>query len=141
DGNSGSKERNNIDWDTDDEIEIMESVGTSSCSGPIFPSRKAIAGSMEIFVMIGESNAEAVLESLLTFSALENLAQEKEDVSNEPCSSKPESVFKDEFSNVDSCPRNEEHTDQLLKKDMALSLLMEMGYQAEEALTAIERCG
>ncbi|KAK9276395.1 hypothetical protein L1049_005928 [Liquidambar formosana] len=162
---NGSEESDSLDWNTEDELEIQEtsvsasripgqevnrgSGETSSSSGS--SNSKVIShfvgmGFPQIMVVKaieenGEDNIEAILETLLTYSALENSPREPPPASTDPCSFDSASNSLDDVSDVDSSPGNEGNKDHLSEKDKMLSLLVDMGYLADEALMAIDTCG
>ncbi|CAL5349872.1 DNA (cytosine-5)-methyltransferase DRM2-like [Camellia sinensis] len=168
DGNTDSKDSLSIDWDTEDELEI-ESIPYSSSLGSAIPGQEVFSGSGEAsssngssssrvihhFLGMGfskdmivramkengENNIEAILEALLTYSVVENLPQEEERISDDPSISNSERNGLDDLSGEDSFPEDEESTNDSLEKDGTVSLLVEMGYEADEVLTAIDRCG
>ncbi|KAG5522160.1 hypothetical protein RHGRI_034366 [Rhododendron griersonianum] len=168
DGNSDCGKSLSIDWDTDDELEI-ESMPFSSGVGPATACQEAFAGCGEAgssngsqtsrtihhFVGMGfpkdmvvramkengEKDIEAILEALLTYSAIEDLPLEEEHVSDDSCSSKCASNHPDLLSDQNNFPIDEENTHYSIDKDGTISVLVEMGYQAEEASIAIDRCG
>ncbi|GMH24472.1 hypothetical protein Nepgr_026315 [Nepenthes gracilis] len=182
-------ESDNVSWNTDDELEIQDpptdstsavtNIGNgstnlsacceeSSCAGPSSSSnlfrhfvgmgfsnklvRKAIEEN-------GEDNTETILETLLTYSALENSGQEQQDAENSPhrdkdtnfdqkidphsdlWSSDYEENYADDISDSDSCPGIEDTSAPLSDEEQKLLFLTEMGYPAEEASIAMERCG
>ncbi|KAI8528247.1 hypothetical protein RHMOL_Rhmol12G0135800 [Rhododendron molle] len=168
DGNSDCGKSLSIDWDTDDELEI-ESMPFSSGVGPATAGQEAFAECGEAsssngsqtsrtihhFVGMGfpkymvvramkengEKDIEAILEALLTYSAIEDLPLEEEHVSDDSCSSKCASNHPDLLSDQNNFPIDEENTHYSIDKDGTISVLVEMGYQAEEASIAIDRCG
>ncbi|PIA61909.1 hypothetical protein AQUCO_00200122v1 [Aquilegia coerulea] len=89
----------------------------------------------------GESNTEAILETLLTYSALEESPPEqKHAVPNLSSSESAGDIF-NEFSDVDSDLGTEENMDPLSEKENTLKLLVDMGYPIYEASIAMDRCG
>uniref|UniRef100_A0A5B7ADM4 DNA (cytosine-5-)-methyltransferase n=1 Tax=Davidia involucrata TaxID=16924 RepID=A0A5B7ADM4_DAVIN len=170
DGNPSGEEGDNIDWDTEDELEIQEiqNLPLSSSSSLTVPGGEAIAGTGEAsssagssnsklihhFVGMGfsekmvakaieengEGNTESILEALLTYSALEN-SQQQQHVDSDHCSSEYDESFLDDLSDMDSWSENEENTNSLSDKDKTLLSLSKMGYTVEEASTAVDRCG
>lgn len=165
-------EIDNFGWDTDDELETQKPT-LSSCSSLIVPSGSSTVGSGEAsssasgcnsklishFVGMGfsdkmvvkaieengEGNSEAILEALLTYSALDSSPPVQEQVtdSDEPdeSSSAYEGSFLDDFSDSDSCADNEENTNDMSEKEKKVLFLADMGYVVEEATIAVDRCG
>lgn len=86
----------------------------------------------------GEENTDSILESILTYSALEN-SPAKQHVGSDPSSDYEGSPVED-FSDFDSFSETEEigNPD---SDETRLSYLKQMGYKEEEASVAIERCG
>ncbi|KAH7857384.1 hypothetical protein Vadar_012075 [Vaccinium darrowii] len=168
DDNSDCEKSLSIDWDTEDELEI-ESTPFSSAVGSATAGQEAFAGCGEAsssngsqtsrvihhFVGMGfskdmvvrameengENDIEAILEVLLTYSAIEDLPPEEEHLSDDSCASKVASNYPDLLLDENSSPVEEESTHYSLDKDGTISLLVEMGYQAEEVSIAIDRCG
>ncbi|PKA62044.1 DNA (cytosine-5)-methyltransferase DRM2 [Apostasia shenzhenica] len=105
----------------------------------------------------GEGNQEAVLETLLTYSAIGSSTPEHEDVPNDfSAASDEDSVDDDLWSSdysSDECnlsilvtvsdPVLEglDFTEFATEKDKKLSTLVDMGFSPEEAAAAIDRCG
>ncbi|KAM7509141.1 hypothetical protein LguiA_019594 [Lonicera macranthoides] len=172
DGNASGEEGDNIDWDTEDELEIQD-IPFSSCANTTIPRRDAISGNGEAsssagpsnsnlihrFVGmgfseklvakaieengVGEGNTESILETLLTYSALEN-SPKQEVVNSDQCSSGYDESFLDDFSDSDSCWSGSEiteNTSSLRERKKMLLSLEKMGYSAEEASIAMDRCG
>ncbi|KAL6011496.1 DNA (cytosine-5)-methyltransferase drm2 [Asimina triloba] len=91
-----------------------------------------------IFNEDGKDNMEAILESLLAYKA----AKEDGTSSAESSSSESEKDGVDEvFSDADSFLDNEEIMEPLSGKEKNLMLLVEMGFTAEDATSAMDRCG
>ncbi|BBH08963.1 domains rearranged methyltransferase 2 [Prunus dulcis] len=169
DGNTSGEDGNDIDWSTEDELEI-ESFTLSSSSSLTVPGREAIVGSGEAsssqgpsnskvvdhFVGMGfsgkmvakaieehgEENTDSILETLLTYSALESSPQEQQQVDcDDQFSSDSKASFLDDFSDIDSYSDNEDILNPTSEKNKKLLSLVNMGYTVEEASIAIERCG
>lgn len=188
DQNASGEDSDNIDWDTEDELEIQNSSVPSS-SRLTNPDGEASVGDGEAisgtdlshskliphFVRMGfpeelvakaieengEGNSESILETLLTYSALENSdlqalensdlhadlhalensPQQEQPVDSDHCSSDYYENFMDDLSDSDSWCEDEESTESLSGKGKALSFLKNMGYTMEEASIAMERCG
>ncbi|KAI8031233.1 DNA (cytosine-5)-methyltransferase DRM1 [Camellia lanceoleosa] len=168
-GNASGEESDNIDWDTEDELEI-QNFPLSSCSTLTNPGGEAIvcAGEASLsaspshsklihhFVGMGfpeklvakaieengEGNTESILETLLTYSALENSPpQQKPVIDSDHSSSDYYENFLDEISDSDSWSEDEENTESLSDKEKTLLSLAKMGYTVEEASIAMDRCG
>ncbi|XP_058180349.1 DNA (cytosine-5)-methyltransferase DRM2 isoform X2 [Rhododendron vialii] len=168
DGNASGEHSDNVDWDTDDEQEI-QNFPVSSCSSLRQLGGEAIVGSAEAssstgsshsklidhFVGMGfpekmvrkateengEGNTESILETLLTYSALENSPQLQEPVNFDHSSSEYDETFVDDFSDSDSFSGNAENTDPLLDTGKTMLFLTNMGYTVEEASMAMAKCG
>ncbi|KAE9466464.1 hypothetical protein C3L33_01610, partial [Rhododendron williamsianum] len=168
DGNASGEHSDNVDWDTDDEQEI-QNFPVSSCSSSRQLGAEAIVGSAEAssltgsshsklidhFVGMGfpekmvrkaieengEGNTESILETLLTYSALENSPQQQEPVNFDHSSSEYDETFVDDFSDSDSFSGNAENTDPLLDTGKTMLFLTNMGYTVEEASMAMAKCG
>ncbi|XP_028094143.1 DNA (cytosine-5)-methyltransferase DRM2-like isoform X1 [Camellia sinensis] len=168
-GNASGEESDNIDWDTEDELEI-QNFPLSSCSTLTNPGGEAIVCAGEAsfsaspshsklihhFVGMGfpeklvakaieengEGNTESILETLLTYSALENSPpQQKPVIDSDHSSSDYYENFLDEISDSDSWSEDEENTESLSDKEKTLLSLAKMGYTVEEASIAMDRCG
>lgn len=169
-GTTSGGESDNIDWDTEDDLEI-ENYPVSSCSSLTAPGGESIAGSngsaeassstgpsnsklINHFVGMGfsekmvakaiddngEGNTDAILESLLTYSALESSPQaQQQPVDSDHYFSDYDESFLDDLSDTDSFPENEDIPSS--DKENKLLFLANMGYSVEEASIAIERCG
>ncbi|XP_028094147.1 DNA (cytosine-5)-methyltransferase DRM2-like isoform X5 [Camellia sinensis] len=119
-GNASGEESDNIDWDTEDELEI-QNFPLSSCSTLTNPGGEAI-------VCAGE--------------ALENSPpQQKPVIDSDHSSSDYYENFLDEISDSDSWSEDEENTESLSDKEKTLLSLAKMGYTVEEASIAMDRCG
>ncbi|KAL6134365.1 hypothetical protein ACLB2K_066597 [Fragaria x ananassa] len=149
-GNHSSVDDNDTDWNTDDEIDnftlspssaVLSWEVSSSCPSSsnckVLDQFIGMGFSMKMVEKAieehGEENTEAVLETLLTYSALESSPHEQQQMDSDLFSSDDESFF-DDFSDEDiTSPASEE-------ENLLMSLIT-MGYKKEEATTAIERCG
>ncbi|XP_059670147.1 DNA (cytosine-5)-methyltransferase DRM2-like isoform X1 [Cornus florida] len=171
DGNHSGEESDNFDWDTEDEREI-ENLPLSSHSSLTVAGTEATAGSGEAsssagsshsklihhFVGMGfsekmvakaieengEGNTETILETLLTYSALENSPespQKQQHVDSDQYSTDYDESFLDGFSDTDSWSGSEGNRTSLSGKDKTFSSLVTMGYTVEEASIAKDRCG
>ncbi|KAJ0985072.1 hypothetical protein J5N97_003428 [Dioscorea zingiberensis] len=92
----------------------------------------------------GEGNTEAILETLLTHSAI-GISPLKREQSPVDCTlSSDEDVLGDDLSdmsNFEYSSEDEEYTVECSDKDRKLSILIDMGFPADEASSAITRCG
>lgn len=170
DGNASGGESGNIDWDTEDELEIS-SYPLPSCSSLTVPGAGASAVSGEASSSAGPSNSklidhfvgmgfpgkmvskaieengeedtDTILETLLTYKALESPPKEQQHSDSAPSSSEYGESFPDDLSYSDSCPDVEDEglPNPPSDKEDKLLFLVDMGYPAEEASIAIERCG
>ncbi|XP_068334254.1 DNA (cytosine-5)-methyltransferase DRM2-like [Pyrus communis] len=180
---------NDFDWNTDDELEIENfTLSTSSLTvgGEAFvisgegsssagPSNTKVLnhfvgmGFSEKMVVKaiqehGEENTDSILETLLTYSALESSPEEQQEVETPqevetlqevetPQEVEPHEVdsdgfslddydesFLDDFSDLDGFSDTEEIINPTSEKGK-IQTLVNMGYTREEALIAIERCG
>ncbi|XP_048328077.2 DNA (cytosine-5)-methyltransferase DRM2 isoform X1 [Ziziphus jujuba] len=166
-GNTSDLEDENIDWDSEDEREI-DNIPLSSNSSLTVPGREATTGSAEAslsagssnsklfdhFVGMGfsekmvskamqehgEENADSILETLLTYSALEEPPLEQR-IESDQFSTDNDGSFVDDFSDIDSFSDNEEITNSISGEQNNLKSLVKMGYTVQEASIAIERCG
>ncbi|XP_057457148.1 DNA (cytosine-5)-methyltransferase DRM2-like isoform X2 [Lotus japonicus] len=167
-GDDSGLESDNIDWTTEDELEIENFQSSSSCLS--IPNGETITGSSEastsagssnskvfdhfigmgfpremIFKVIqehGEENEDKLLEELLTYSALESSPQPQEQPQLEP------DPFSSEYggsswdiSDADTFSDDEEITKSVSGNNDTLVSLVKMGFKEEEALIAIERLG
>ncbi|KAL6139588.1 hypothetical protein ACLB2K_057892 [Fragaria x ananassa] len=171
DGNTSGVNGNNVDWDTEDELDEIDNFTLSSsanlCSGEGSsspgPSNTKVFGH---FVSMGfshkmvskavkehgEEDADSILESLLLYNALENSTSEQD--------SPPEQCFRPQQQQIDSDPfcsdyegsfldgfsdldssDSEENFIPTSEEDKKLVSLVNMGYTEFEASIAIERCG
>ncbi|XP_024974277.1 DNA (cytosine-5)-methyltransferase DRM2-like [Cynara cardunculus var. scolymus] len=180
DGNASGEDYENIDWDTEDELEIQNIVPStcsnlvtrnasivgngeaSSSAGPSNPNLLqhflGMGFSEQLIVKAikenGEANTESILESLLTYAALEdspdelnpchlNSPQQQQCVDNGQLSSDYDESFLDDISESDSWSGSEvaEIDSSLPEHEKALLSLANMGYTVEEASAAVARCG
>ncbi|XP_071714418.1 DNA (cytosine-5)-methyltransferase DRM2-like [Rutidosis leptorrhynchoides] len=143
-----------IDWSTDDELGSPSSSvplstngalnfefgeSSSSSKGPT----KVVLHYMEmgfsealvtkVIQELGESDADAIVDTLLTYSAVGDIPQ-PEIEPNDP-NLLPQIDIDSDFSDFDSDLSDNED------KDDPLVSLIDMGYSPEEAETAISRCG
>ncbi|KAM1712651.1 hypothetical protein ACFX12_023505 [Malus domestica] len=182
-GEMDGEDSNDFDWNTDDELEIenftlstsssltvggeaiVRSGESSSSAGPsntkVLDHFVAMGFSEKMVVKAiqehGEENTDSILETLLTYSALESSPEEKQEVETlqevEPQEVEPQEAdsddfslddydesFLDDFSDLDSCSDTEEIINPTSEKGKIRSLV-NMGYTMEEASIAIERCG
>ncbi|GLT53642.1 hypothetical protein SLA2020_269000 [Shorea laevis] len=166
DGDNSGVEGDN--WNTDDELEI-DNFSLSSNSSLTPPNGEAVACSGEASSSAGSSdsklidhfigmgfsekmvakaiqengkeNTDSILETLLTYSALESSPQGQQHIDSDHCSLECEGSFLDDFSDIDSFSDNEEITNPGSDEEDRLSSLVKMGYTRDEASIAIERCG
>ncbi|KAL4581611.1 hypothetical protein LXL04_006134 [Taraxacum kok-saghyz] len=171
-----------IDWDTEDELEI-QNIGSSSCSTLVTSNTQTAIISngeasssasssnsklLQHFLGMGfsdkliikaieengEDNPESILETLLTYSALEepqdgnfschtnSHQQQQENVNYDDFSSDYDETIPNELSEFDSLSDDEipENYESLPKHEKTLLSLTKMGYSVEEASAAVERC-
>ncbi|KAL0906784.1 hypothetical protein M5K25_025305 [Dendrobium thyrsiflorum] len=88
----------------------------------------------------GEGNSEAVLETLLSYSAIENPYLENGDGPIESSIASNVDGLDDDSYDTDGSD-DQELIETLPKKDRNLSTLVEMGFSPKEASAAIDRCG
>ncbi|KAI4350674.1 hypothetical protein L6164_005106 [Bauhinia variegata] len=160
-------ESENFDWNTEDELEIENFQSSSSSltglngdgiTGSGEGSSSAGSSNSKMFDHFvgmgfpekvvskviqenGEDNADLILETLLTYSALDTPPQQQQQIESDPCSSDYEGSFLDDFSDIDSFSDNEEITNSASDNDGKLLSLVNMGYGVDEASIALERCG
>ncbi|KAA8530223.1 hypothetical protein F0562_004932 [Nyssa sinensis] len=168
DGTLSGEECDNFDWDTEDELEI-QNLPLSPRSSLTLPSGEAIACATEASSSVGpsnsklihhfvgmgfsekkvakaieengEGNTESILETLLTYSALENSPQQQQHVDSDHCSSEYDESFLEDLSDMDTWSDNEENMNAFSNMDKTLLSLANMGYTGEEASIAMDRCG
>ncbi|KAK4750548.1 hypothetical protein SAY87_004030 [Trapa incisa] len=153
DGSADGDSEDNIDWNTEDELEVenypvswcpgeASSFGGSS-SSKLFNHFVGMGFSEKLVSKAidenGEANTDLILESLLTYTALEDSpeAQQTETVVNDDCSSGYEENPFDDFSDDDSDSGREV----IHNWERKMMLLEEMGYTSDEVSIALERCG
>ncbi|KAJ8563033.1 hypothetical protein K7X08_031485 [Anisodus acutangulus] len=165
DKNLSGEDNDGIAWDTEDELEIQEIPDTtfSSCTNlrnvgqhTVCCHEEASSSSVpcqskfiQQFIVMGfpeESIAKAieqngenedlVLDALLTFKALEDSPEEQPstNLQLEPCISSDDSSSQYDENLLDDI------YDSLSEKEQTLLFLANMGYPAEEASIAMERC-
>ncbi|KAF5479621.1 hypothetical protein F2P56_000430, partial [Juglans regia] len=158
----------NFDWNTDDELEVND-FSLSSCSSLTPPNGEAVVGCGEArstagcsnsklidhFIGMGfskkmvskaiqengEENTDSILETLLTYSAIESSPRGQHDVDSDNSSLDSGGSFLDDFSDIDSSSDTEEIMIPESDVDGKLLSLVKMGYTVDEASIAIERCG
>ncbi|KAF5195252.1 DNA (Cytosine-5)-methyltransferase DRM2 [Thalictrum thalictroides] len=177
-------------WDSEEEEEKVPKLSSSSCLNSRDCAGKAIVDPGEAsssagpsnnkliseFVVMGfsrerviqaieengKANAEAILETLLTYSdkelvavhyplhtlnffygadALEESPPKRQHVVPDLSSSESAGDIFNEFSDVDSDLGTEENIDPLSGRENTLKLLVDMGYPIYEASMAMDRCG
>ncbi|XP_041009061.1 DNA (cytosine-5)-methyltransferase DRM2-like isoform X2 [Juglans microcarpa x Juglans regia] len=168
DRDASGVEDDNFEWNTEDELEINDfSLPSHSSLTP--PNGEAVVGSGEAsssagpsncklidhFIGMGfstkmvakamqengEENTDSILETLLTYSALESSPQRQHHIDSDHCSFECEGSFLDDFSDIDSCSNNEKIMNTEFDEEDKLSSLVNMGYTVDEASLAIDRCG
>ncbi|GLU11288.1 hypothetical protein SLE2022_280450 [Rubroshorea leprosula] len=87
----------------------------------------------------GEGNTDSILETLLTYSALEK-SPAKQHIDSDHSSDVEGSLMED-FSDFDSLSETEEIANPDSDEESRLLFLTKMGYTEAEASAAIERCG
>ncbi|KAM5578864.1 DNA (cytosine-5)-methyltransferase DRM2 [Rosa sericea] len=163
DGSTPGVEDNDIDWNTEDELEL-ENFTLSPCSSLVLTN--AVSGEasscpsssnskvLDQFIGMGfskkmvekaiqehgEENTDAILEMLLTYSVLESSSQELQQTDSDHFSSDYDGSFLDDFSDLESSG-DEEIMSPTSEEEKLLMSLIKMGYTEEEASVAIERCG
>ncbi|MCL7029127.1 hypothetical protein MKW94_001648 [Papaver nudicaule] len=166
--NADNEGSDSFDWDTEDEQEFMlPSSASPRCfgNGNVVCSDEASSSngiSISHFVGMGfsrdmvckaidenggEGNSTAIVETLLTYSALEKSPSETEHVAcggqqfvSDISSSESAGDFLDDFSDEDYLG-SEDNDETLSEMDKNLKQLVDMGYPAAEAAIAMERCG
>ncbi|XP_056683174.1 DNA (cytosine-5)-methyltransferase DRM2 [Spinacia oleracea] len=160
------------DWDTDDELEMQffqafddqgvayehdspvdcfdhaSSTGSSSYNPNKVDHFMSMGFSEKMVVQAikenGEDNDEAILNSLLTYSVLEN--SPGEDISSSSKSKSPVDInedFLDGFSDSDSDCGDAEGSGRNSDdpKEKTIALMVDMGYNLEDVLISLQRCG
>ncbi|KAK7273532.1 hypothetical protein RIF29_14587 [Crotalaria pallida] len=162
DGDDLSVESDSFDWNTDDELEIQNCQPLTVPKGVAVPMSGEASSSAGLFNSklfdhfvgmgfpeetvskvikdYGEENEDKMLEELLTYSVLED-SRKHQQPEPEPSSSEFAGSFSDDFSDIDTSSDDEEITKSVLEDDDKLLSLVKMGYELEEALSAIERLG
>ncbi|KAF5206876.1 DNA (cytosine-5)-methyltransferase DRM2 [Thalictrum thalictroides] len=123
----------------------------ASTSTPVSPQTKLISrflsmGFPEELVTkaineTGKSKTEDVLDTILTYSALNNFSAECEPVPFDQHSSDCGNDFFDDLSDSDCCLGNEDDAEHLPDKEKKFLQLIDMGYLVEEASSAIDASG
>ncbi|KZV32941.1 DNA (cytosine-5)-methyltransferase DRM2-like [Dorcoceras hygrometricum] len=185
-GNAPGEENANIDWTTDDELDILTDAGISASPNLASHGTVAILGTMEAsssegasysklvkhFVGMGfpenlvskaieengEGDSDSILNTLLTYSALEESPQQQLSNRSNPVSSEHDKLL-DDFSDMDGWSEDEiaddtdsmsekhklllslESTGSLTQEQRKLLSLANMGFTMEDASIAMERCG
>ncbi|XP_073038819.1 DNA (cytosine-5)-methyltransferase DRM2-like isoform X1 [Primulina eburnea] len=185
-GNASGEESADIDWTTDDEQDVL--TDTAIFTSPTLTNHRTVAilGSMEAsssegasrsmlvkhFVGMGfpenlvskaieengEGDTDSILNTLLTYSALEESPQRHLSTRSDPESSEYDTLL-DDFSDMDSWSEDEiaddtdtmsekhkfllslESTGSLTEEQKKLLSLANMGFSVEDASIAMERCG
>ncbi|XAR51879.1 DNA (cytosine-5-)-methyltransferase [Bertholletia excelsa] len=168
--NASGEEFENIDWDTEDELEIEsfsfptssrlanhggEAVvsgngearsSTSSSNSKLIQHFVDMGFAKKMVAKVIEENGEgstesSILETLLTYSALNDSPKQQAPIDSDHDSSEYNESFLDDTSDSYSWSEDEENTDSLSDKEKKLSSLVKMGYTVEEASIAMDRCG
>ncbi|KAK4803576.1 hypothetical protein SAY86_003393 [Trapa natans] len=154
-GSSDGGSDDNIDWNTEDEIEI-EKYPVSCCSreaaGPsntkLFDHFVGMGFSEKLVSRAinenGQENTDLILESLLTYAAIEDSPQEQQigivlSVCDNASSDYEENLL-DDSSDFDS-DSDSEGIYNPSSEEKKMTFLTEMGYTMNEASIAMERCG
>ncbi|MCL7032505.1 hypothetical protein MKW94_013357 [Papaver nudicaule] len=167
DSNVDNESSDSFGWDTEDEQEFMSPSGASprcfgngavgcsdeasSSNGTLISHFVGMGFSRDMVCKAvndnGEGDTDAILEALLTYSALENSPSEMERIApggeqflSDLSSSESEGDFLDDFSDEDYLG-SEDNDGNLSEMDETLKQLVRMGYPAAEATIAMERCG
>ncbi|KAI0492848.1 hypothetical protein KFK09_027124 [Dendrobium nobile] len=152
DGNSGINDNDNeeFSWESDDdEKENRAGMPGEACeAGPSQPSLYSYFIAMgfskntveKAIKKNGEGNSEAILETLLTYSATENPYLKNEDGPIESIASNYMDGLEDDSSDTDDFD-DLEFIEAPPGRDRNLLTLVEMGFSAEEASAARDRCG
>ncbi|XP_074330180.1 DNA (cytosine-5)-methyltransferase DRM2-like isoform X4 [Apium graveolens] len=85
----------------------------------------------------GKDDEEAILNAILTYLALENLPDEENHISNDPHVSDSAIIDTEDLSDVNSVLESQGQN----KYIETMNLLEDMGFQYDEAFTAINKCG
>ncbi|KAM0003821.1 putative DNA (cytosine-5-)-methyltransferase [Helianthus debilis subsp. tardiflorus] len=133
DGHISDEENADIDWNTDDELEI-QNIGPASCTTLATRDAQAII-----------SNGEALDNSPEEHNSRDlSYHQQEQCVNNDELSSDYDESLLEELSESDSWSWSDSETengDSVLKHEKPISDLISMGFTVEEALSAMERCG
>ncbi|XP_044492706.1 DNA (cytosine-5)-methyltransferase DRM2-like [Mangifera indica] len=92
----------------------------------------------------GEDNEASILDSLLTYSALEKSPQQCQSIPGPSSSDSESNLGYNDLSIVNSSPAAapyKKYSNKSLEKEEKLWVLVDMGYTAEEAFTAMAKCG
>lgn len=89
----------------------------------------------------GGENTDSILETLLTYSALESSPQRQQNIDPNHCSVECEGSFQDNLSDIDNSSADEEIMNSVPDEENKLLSLVSMGYTSDEASLAIERYG
>ncbi|XP_039142282.1 DNA (cytosine-5)-methyltransferase DRM2-like isoform X3 [Dioscorea cayenensis subsp. rotundata] len=160
-----SEEDERFEWDTSDEEEEMSKGNNQegSSAPPIsvsVPSQEFVeAGSSRSSLLLhfvgmgfsedtvakaikdnGEGQPEVILETLLTYAAIEKSSLNSEQSPLDCSLEGEEDVLEDDDSDMSNF-EDEGCTEKSSDKDMKLSMLVEMGFPLDEASSAIDRCG
>ncbi|KAL2500064.1 DNA (cytosine-5)-methyltransferase DRM2 [Abeliophyllum distichum] len=187
DKSASGEDSDSIDWNTDDELEIQEDTAFSSSSTLTTRGVEAIASNGEAsssagvshsklvkhFVGMGfpeklvskaiaengEGDTDSILNTLLTYSTLEDSPPQQLCVNSDPISSDYDENLLDDLSDMDGWSENEtedntsslseghkmllslESTGSLSENEKMLLSLANMGYTLEESSIAMKRCG
>ncbi|XP_027185606.1 DNA (cytosine-5)-methyltransferase DRM1-like [Coffea eugenioides] len=167
--NASGDDFGDIDWNTEDELEISEiPISTSNlptpggvtivCNGEEsssahssnskliqhfvgmgFPDKLVVKAIEEI----GEGSSEGkILDTVLTYLELQNSSEEHGCIdSDQSTSGYDESLLHDSDIDSWSDDDDEENTDDLSESEKKLQTLQKMGYSVDEATEAMHRCG
>ncbi|XP_022873440.1 DNA (cytosine-5)-methyltransferase DRM2-like isoform X2 [Olea europaea var. sylvestris] len=186
DKSASGEDSGSIDWNTDDELEIQEYTtfsssltlathGTEASAGNGGENSSAIVSDSKLvnhFVGMGFSeklvlkaieengggDTDSILNTLLTYSTLEESPPQQLCVNSDPIFSDYDENLLCDLSDMDGWSENEtedstslseehkrllslESTGSLSEKEKMLLLLAKMGYTVEECSIAMERCG
>ncbi|KAJ0965655.1 hypothetical protein J5N97_026793 [Dioscorea zingiberensis] len=163
DWTSSREEGEDFEWETSDDEEKGEgnrrsdsdptSISVAGPSGEVSEAGPSRSGLVVHFVAMGfskdmvvkaiqengEGNSEAILETLLTYGAIEETPLRSEQSPLDGSLESEEDFLEDENSDM-STFEDEECTEEA-GKDRKLSMLVEMGFPLNEASSAIDRCG
>ncbi|KAG0465636.1 hypothetical protein HPP92_019800 [Vanilla planifolia] len=147
---SDEKGSDNFSWESDEDSQESPAgpsrmAGEAETSQPSLYSHFIGMGFSEDMVEKairenGEGNTEIILETLLTYSALENSPIEQEDFPIEFSACSGEDALENDHCGTDDS-NDQDYKDTFSEKDKKLSTLVEMGFSVEEAAAAIDRCG